>query len=362
MESVKKHYRHLHAHPEVSRQEEKTSQYIDSALQQLGYSTQRFGQYGVGADLITDEKLPWLVFRADMDALPVLEKSCVPWKSENTGVMHACGHDSHTAMLLGAAEKLRGRKLSQNIRFLFQPAEEVTEGAGEILRTGAMPENVKASFAVHVWPGVPFGQIATCPGALMAFTDRIRITVTGKSAHCGQQHNGINALTCASKILAGFPQCQALAKDPRTVLFCGSLHSGDAHNIVPERAELTGTLRTFLEEDCSNIKNALAEVCRQAEEEVGAKVELCWECSVPALDNDPALITRLTELFADVNPNMEGSPVGEDYALFQRQAPGVLVWLGIGDVPPLHNCQFYVPEDIFPIGVNFWETIAEEKW
>lgn len=362
MEQVIAHYRHLHRHPEVSSQEEKTSAYIVNAMKALGYCPEKVGKYGVIADLVTDEKLPWIVLRADMDALPVQETSCVPWSSENPGVMHACGHDSHTAMLLGAARKLQGKKLPQNVRFLFQPAEEITEGAKEVIDAGALPENLKASFAVHVWPGVPFGRIATCPGALMAFTDRIHITVAGKSAHCGQQYNGINALTCAVKILDAFPSAQGLAQDKRTVLFCGTLRSGDGHNIVADKAEMTGTLRTFLESDCVNIKAAVEKVCQQAQEATGAKVDLQWECSVPALDNDASLIARLETLFEDVDANMEGTPVGEDFALFQKYAPGVLVWLGIGDVPPLHNSAFYVPEEILPVGVNFWETVANQKW
>ena len=362
MENVVDYYRYLHRHPEVSNQEENTSRYIENTLQAAGYTPQRKGKYGVIADLVTDDNLPWIVLRADMDALPVQENSCVAWPSENKGVMHACGHDSHTAMLLAAAEKLQGRKLPQNVRFLFQPAEEVTEGAREMIEAGAMPQNAKACFGAHVWPGVPFGKIATRPGALMAFTDRIHIVVTGKSAHCGQQHNGINALTCALKILNAFPTAQALAQDARTVLFCGSLHSGDAHNVVAEKAEITGTLRTFLENDCLNIKAALEKACRDAEKATGAKVELNWECSVPALNNDETLIQRMQTLFADMDTDIEATPVAEDFSLLEKQAPGVLVWLGLGDVPPLHNSAFYVPEEILPIGVNFWLTIANTQW
>lgn len=355
-------YRHLHRFPELSNHETETSAYIVARLEAMGYKPHRYGETGVVADLITDPALPWVLLRADMDALPVTENSCVMMPSENVGVMHACGHDSHVAMLLGAAQALAGKQLPQNIRFLFQPAEEVTEGSEAMIASGAVPENAKACFAVHVWPGLPEGQLATRVGALMASSDRLRLTVNGRSAHCGQQQLGADALRTAADIVAKLPQIRALAKDERTVLFCGTLNSGTAHNIVADQAVLTGTLRAFREDDREVLKEQLLKEAETICEQYGTSVSLVWESSNPSLDNDKDLVSKLSTLEENLWDNVPASLTAEDFSRFQRVVPGVLLWLGIGDTPPLHTPAFYVPEEILPMGVDFWCKIANYRW
>ncbi len=356
------HYRYLHRFPELSQQEEKTSAYIFDALEKAGYQPQRLGKTGVIADLVTDPALPWVLLRADMDALAVTENSCVAMPSENVGVMHACGHDSHTSMLLGAAQQLAGKSLPQNIRFLFQPAEENTEGAKEMVRAGAIPENAKACFAVHVWPGVPRGQLVTRPGTLMASSDRLHLTVHGRSAHCGQQHLGADALRTAADIVAKFPAVRALAKDARTVLFCGTMHCGTAHNIVANQAELTGTMRTFLEEDCKLLKQKLQEEAEAIAAVYGTSISLEWESSNPSVYNDENLVKTLATVAENFLADAEATLIAEDFSEFQRRVPGVLLWLGTGDTPPLHTPNFFVPEELLPVGVDFWVKVANHPW
>ena len=362
MSGVVTYYRHLHRFPERSRQETETSKYIENALKTMGYQPVRYGQNGVVADLITAPELPWILLRADMDALPIAENSCAAMPSEHPGVMHACGHDSHVAMLLGAAEALAGSRLPQNVRFLFQPAEEVTAGAEEMIEAGAVPKNTRACFAVHVWPGVKKGQLATRPGALMASSDRYRLTVAGKSAHCGQQHLGADALQTAAAIVGKIPEIKALAEDTRTVLFCGSLTSGTAHNIVADKAVMTGTLRTFGEKDRQLMKSQLAAEAQTVAKRYGTEVELIWECSNPSLDNSKELIDVLGTLTENFCGDITASLTAEDFSRYQRVAPGVLLWLGTGETPPLHTPGFYVPEEILPIGVDFWKCVANHPW
>ena len=196
----------------------------------------------------------------------------------------------------------------------------------------------------------------------MASSDRIRMTVNGRSAHCGQQHLGADALRTAAAIVTKLPEIKAVAADTRTVLFCGTLESGRAHNIVADKAVMTGTMRTFAEADQVAIKAKLEETVAEIAAQFRTEVLIDWECSTPALANDPALIQVLGTLVEDFNGDIEASLTAEDFARFQREAPGVLLWLGTGDTPPLHTPAFYVPEEILQIGVDFWVKVANHPW
>ncbi len=362
MSKALEYYHHLHQYPELSNEEVQTSAYIENALKTMGYQPRRYGKNGVVADLVTDPNQGWILLRADMDALPVLEDSCVALPSKNPGVMHACGHDSHVSMLLGAAGELAGKKLPCNVRFLFQPGEEKTTGAKEMIEAGAVPENLHACFAVHVWPGIAKGRLVTRPGALMASSNRFQMTVTGRSAHCGQQHLGADALRTAAAIVNALPQIKAVAEDDRTVLFCGTLESGRAHNIVADRAVMTGALRAFGEKDRLAVIAKLEETVAQIAGQFGTSVQVDWAATTPALDNRAELIQVLGTLVENFDGNEEASLTAEDFSRFQREAPGVLLWLGTGDTPPLHTPKFYVPEEILEIGVDFWVKVANHPW
>ena len=355
------HYRALHQIPEVSCKEYKTADYIEIALREMGYRPARVGATGVCARLISGENLPWVVLRADMDGLAVGEETGLAFASRHPGQMHACGHDAHCAMLLGAAKALRDKILPQNILFLFQPAEENTFGALEMIASGVMPKNLAASFGFHVWPGVPYGIPATRAGALMAASDVFEIHISGKSAHCAQRAKGNDALLTAVDIVSEFESIESHAEDRDSLLFCGSIHSGTTHNIVPGSAVIRGTIRTYSPADRQAIKSLLAKRVEEASASRGTRAEFIWESECPAVMNDAALVERLREVvpeLAEAQPTL----AGEDFARYQELASGVLIWLGTGDTPPLHNSRFFVPEELLEKGVELWQRIAAHDW
>ncbi len=354
-------YRQLHTIPEVSGEEVLTSQYIERALQQAGYTPRRIGRTGVYADLVTDEALPWILLRADMDALPIQERSNAACPSAHDGVMHACGHDAHCAMLLTAATRLCGRSLPQNVRFLFQPAEETTKGAAEMIAGGVMPSPTVACFAMHVWPGVPFGTVATKAGALMASSDVFRIEIGGKSVHCAQRRLGADALRTAVSIAAALPAIEQTAGDD-TILFCGSIHSGSSHNVVPDEASLYGTLRTYSPLSRRDIKAQIERTAADTAAAYSTTATVRWDGGCPAVHNSATLIRRLQALEPTLSDDAAPTMAAEDFACYLEHTDGVMLWLGIGDTPALHTESFCVPEDILPRGVALWETIAAADW
>ena len=360
--NVQAYYRKLHRIPEQSGHEYLTSKFISQVLSGIGYEPRQAGETSIYVDLVTDPLLPWILLRADMDALPIEEKSNVQFLSEQPGWMHACGHDAHCAMLMDAAGQLYGKRLPHNVRFLFQSAEETTQGAAEAISSGVLPKNLLACFAIHVWPGIPEGTVATRYGALMASSDVYRIKIHGRSAHCAQSHNGADALQTAVYIAAKLPEIRESAANKNTVLFCGSIHSGNSHNIVPDEANLWGTLRTFSDQDRENIKSRLEAVTRAAAEKYGTDAILAWDGGCPAISNSAELILELQKLIPNVCDTAQPTLAAEDFALYQKFAPGVMLWLGIGDTPPLHNSAFYVPENILPIGTSMWVEIASHDW
>lgn len=362
MDQLVTYYRELHRFPEISGTEKRTPQYIENALSKMRYHPRRIGSAGVIADLVTDPQLPWLLLRADMDALAIQENSCAAVQSEVPGRMHACGHDAHCAMLLETARLLRDAQLPHNIRFLFQPAEETTKGAAEMIECGAIPPNLCACFAMHVWPGIEKGKTATRPGALMASSDVFKIHLSGKSAHCAQSHLGADALKAAVSIVSSFPGIHAAAEDPNTILFCGSIHSGNSHNIVADAASVSGTIRSYSPRDRKNMKELLTESVSRASQTAGVRAELLWDGGCPAIRNDKNLIDLLKQLHPALIEDTAPTMAAEDFACYQEYAPGVMLWLGLGDVPPLHNEAFYVPEDILPLGVDLWRKIAASPW
>ena len=355
-------YEHLHRHPELSRHEEKTSNFLMETLRAMGYAPVRIGEYGVYADLVTEPGLPWVLLRSDMDALPVTEETGEAYASENPGVMHACGHDSHMAMLLTAAAELKNRKLPQNIRFLFQPAEEGVSGAVEMVAAGAVPENTAAAFGMHVWPGVPKGKVGAKVGPLMASTVTIQIRCRGLSAHCGNRERGRDALMTMARILVRTKEAEALAQGDGSILFFGNLQAGTAHNIVASDAFMKGTLRTYYPETRQRVLAKLEEIAAQTAAEYATEVDVIYSSSAPAVINPENLTKRVQALLPNVVTEIEPTRIAEDFSRYQQKAPGVLLWLGVGDTPSLHNSKFLVPKEVLPLGVDTWIRIAEHKW
>ena len=354
------HYKNLHKIPEISEKEFKTSKYIYDTLANIGYSPIVVGDTGVYASLITDKNLPWLLFRADIDALPINEDSGLSYASQNDGVMHACGHDAHSAMLLAAARELYGKDLPYNIRFVFQPAEETTTGAAKIIDK-IIPNNLIACFAMHVWPEVPFGQAVTKHGALMASSDFLKLKFYGKSSHCSTQEKGNNALLSAVDMVSAFPDINKNATNNKALLFCGSIHSGNLHNIVPDYSEIYGTIRTYAVEHREKVKDLIQKTAFDIAKKYGTRPEIAYDGGCPPVYNNEKIVDTLVKDFG-VQDNATATLAGEDFALYSEYAPSCMLWLGLGDTPPLHNEKFYVPQEILPIGVELWHKIATFDW
>ena len=362
MPKLLEYYENLHANPELSKQEFRTAKFLEEALRQMGYSPVRIGQTGVYADLVVDAQLPWVLLRSDMDALPVTEETGVPYASQNPGVMHACGHDAHMAMLLSAAEELKNRKLPRNIRFLFQPAEEGVTGAVEMVAAGAVPENTAAAFGMHVWPGVPKGRVLAKAGPLMASTVTIQIRCRGVSAHCGNRERGRDALMTMSQILVRSKEAEALAAGDGSILFFGMLQSGTSHNIVASDAFMKGTLRTYYPETREKVLAKLNEIAAQTAAEYGTEAEVIYSSFAPAVINPENLTGQVQALLPNVVTEMEPTRIAEDFSRYQEKVPGVLLWLGVGDTPSLHNSKFLVPKEVMSVGVDAWLHLAEHPW
>ncbi len=359
---VQTYYEDLHKIPEISEKEYKTSDYIFQILKNIGYSPVKIADTGVYADIVTDEKSPWLILRADMDALPIQEENTLPYISTHAGFMHACGHDAHSAMLLETARILKKANVPQNIRFLFQPAEETTKGAVKMIKNRALPENIAACFAIHVWPGVEKGKITTATGTMMASSDVFRIHITGQSVHCAQRASGRDAMHTAVEIASSLYEIGEELQKKDTILFCGSIHSGESHNIVPDKAELYGTLRTFSPEERAKCKELLKKTCSSIAEKHGTDLEIVWDGGCPPLCSDEKIVKALQKICPEIRTDAVRTYAAEDFAEYLQGTPGVMLWLGIGDTPPLHSKDFFIPTDILPIGVSYWTKIAMQKW
>ena len=362
MSKLLEYYEYLHAHPELSKQEFRTAEFLVETLSGMGYSPVRVGTTGVYADLIVDENLPFVMLRSDMDALPVTEETGISYASQNPGVMHACGHDSHMAMLLSAAEELKEKRLPQNIRFLFQPAEEGVTGAVEMVAAGAVPENTAAVFGMHVWPGVPKGKVLAKAGPLMASTTTIQIRCHGLGAHCGIRERGNDALMTMAQILVRSKEAEALSDGDGSILFFGKLQAGTSHNIVASDAIMNGTLRTYYPKTREKVLAKLEEIAAQTAAEYKTEVEVIYSSFAPAVINPEGLTHEVQKLLPNVVTEIEPTRIAEDFSRYQEVAPGVLLWLGVGDTPNLHNGKFLVPKEVLPLGVDAWIRLAEHKW
>lgn len=359
--------RQLHRRPELSFEERWTSAFIADYLEKLGLAVRRnVGRTGVVGVLRGARPGPTVALRADMDALPVTEESGAPYASENPGVMHACGHDTHVACLLGAAKLLTGARaqLGGNVVFLFQPAEEIGAGADAMLADGAFddprPEMV---FGLHNHPEIPVGKVAIKAGPLMAASASITIKVRGKGGHGAMPHRDIDPIVAASAIVMNLQTIVSRNVNPLepAVVTIGQFHAGTAGNIIPETAELTGTIRAFDEGLYNELPKQIERVITNTAAAFGAAAELKVHQSIPAPvvneERSTAIIERavVKALGQDAVVRPTPSMGGEDFALFQKRVPGCFVWLGVGNpeigaVHPWHSPHYKVDERALKIG------------
>ncbi|MEK4105393.1 MULTISPECIES: amidohydrolase [Paenibacillus] len=357
--------RHLHRHPELSNEEYGTTEYIISLLERAGV---RIVEYGLSTGVIAEigGKKPGSVIalRADIDALPIQEESGVSFVSLYPGKMHACGHDFHTAALMGAAYQLKQREqqLQGTVRLLFQPAEEKAQGAQRIIASGAL-EDVRAVIGLHNKPDLPVGTIGIKGGPLMAAADGFVIEVQGGSSHAAVPEAGIDPIVAASHIVTAFQSIVSRNVSPlqSAVVSVTQIHSGNSWNIIPEKAVLEGTIRTFDETVRSKVLNRFQEVAVGVAAALGAEATVRWIEGPPPVINDPSLAALGVESvealgYRAIQPEL--SLAGEDFAFYQRVIPGLFVFVGTEGSQEWHHPAFNLDERALPVAARFLADVA----
>jgi amidohydrolase len=357
--------RDLHRHPELSFRENRTAAVAARAVESLGWRVRRqVGLTGVTAELGTGS--PIVALRADMDALPIQESSTVDYRSSVAGVMHACGHDAHVAMLVGAARLLadaeRAGELTGTVRLLFQPSEEASDdegmsGATRMIRDGAM-EGVDCLFGLHIGAHLKFGQAFISAGPIMAGSDLFTATVHGRSSHVGRPNEGVDAIVLAAHAILAcqLGTARRLSPHDEGTLAIGTIRGGFAENVLAESVALRGTIRYYREEVREILRDALRRGMA-AVETLGGRFDLVVKEGYPAVINDPGITTVAAEAVAgvvgadDVVP-FERMMGAEDFAILAREAPGCFFWLGAALDPPRehHHPAFDIDERALPIG------------
>jgi amidohydrolase len=367
--------RYFHRHPELSFQEVRTAAECALRVEALGYEvTRNVGRTGVVAELRNGEG-PTVALRADMDALPIQEENDIDYASSVPGVMHACGHDTHMSMLIGAARLLRdahahGELPNGTLRLLFQPSEEATDadnksGAGRMIDEGAL-DDVDAVFGLHIGAHLPSGIFFVSSGPTMAGTDTFTATIRGKSSHAARPHEGVDAIVLAAHVITACQTIVARRLDPldEGVLTIGMMSGGTAENIIADRVMLRGTLRYFEERVRKTIRRDLEHACEIAEA-LGGKYELDLRNGYPPVINDQAMTEIARRAITATIGSQSIAPVvpimgAEDFALMLRKAPGAFLWLGAALKKPRehHHPEFNIDERVLVKGASALAAIA----
>lgn len=356
--------RELHQHPELSNQEFATTERITRWLKQGDIRLLPFGlKTGVVAEIGQGE--PLIALRADIDALPIEEVTGQPWASQQPGVMHACGHDLHTSVMLGVAHQLKQREaeLPGRVRILFQPAEETFDGAKQLIDAGAI-DGVQAIFGMHNAPDLPLGVLRTRPGAFYANVDRFVIRIHGKGAHAARPQEGIDSIVIASHIVTALQTLpsRVFSSLESVVLSVTRFTAGNTWNVLPQSVELEGTVRTHNADIRAQIPHKITSLIQGIAGGFGAQAELEWIEGPPALINTPAWADFALTLAQETGYRAERaeSPQmgGEDFAFYLQQLPGVFVSIGSASDFGLHHPAFDPDESLIDAAVNYFSALA----
>lgn len=373
-------YKHIHQYPELSYHESATSAYVTDILKKLPLDDVRtnVGGYGVVAVLKGAKPGPVVALRADMDALPIKESTGVSFASRNEGVMHACGHDAHTSMLLGIVHILCEMKneIAGNIKFIFQPSEENTPmgGAPGMIKDGALEDpKVDAMIAMHVWPSFKVGTIGVQPGIVSACSDHLKITVIGKAAHGSMPDEGIDAIVAASSVINSLQSVISRNVSPRetAVITIGTISGGRAYNVIPDRVALEGTVRSFSRDVHERLPDWIKRAVTHSAEAYGASADIDYQIGYPSVLNDPYIVSvcrdAVRETLGDkgLMPDIPVPPIGEDFAFFSLAVPSAFAWIGccpegvkLTDMPALHNDKFIPDPGALSTGVRYAASAA----
>lgn len=364
--------RYFHMNPEPSFNEYDTSKVVQEELTKIGIPFEIFAKTGIIATIKGQNPGKTVLLRADMDALEVCEKNNVSYRSQKEGLMHACGHDGHIAMLLGAAHVLNEIKndISGEIKLLFQPAEEIAKGAKAMIEESKIIDSIDAAFAIHLWQGVPVGKISLESGARMAAADLFSIKVKGKSGHGSMPHETIDAVVVASAIVMNLQHLVSRNTNPldTLVVTVGKLTAGTRHNIIAGEALLEGTIRSFSDEVWKKIPEQIERVVKNTAAAYNAEAEIDLVRATPPLVNNQDISDILKasakKLYGEeVVTKYEKTPGGEDFAYFTQAVPGALAFVGIrndekGINSPHHNETFDMDEEALEMGANLYAQFA----
>jgi len=357
--------RDFHAHPELGYEEHRTSRIVEEELKRLGYQTVRVAGTGVIGIIGSGE--PVVALRADMDALPIQEENDVPYKSRIPGKMHACGHDAHTAMLLGAAHILKQiNKPKGTIKLIFQPAEEIGTGGDEVVKSGAV-DDVQAFFGLHVWPFFPTGVVGIKEGPLLASCDDFKIRIKGKGGHPSAPNHSIDPIAVAVDMVNAFQKIASREVDPVEpfVISVTSIQAGNTYNVIPEEGTIMGTIRAVSEETREFALKRLQEIARKYADGMRCSIDFEILDSMPPTINDPELARFAREVLqgfriVDIPKPVMGS---EDFSFYSRVAPGLYLVLGTGNEEkgttfPNHHPRFDIDEDALWVGTAVYAILG----
>ncbi|HZG19552.1 amidohydrolase [Herbaspirillum sp. BH-1] len=374
--------RDIHAHPELAYEEVRTADVVAQKLTEWGIPVVRgLGVTGVVGIIKNGDSPRAIGLRADMDALPMPEINTFAHASRHEGKMHACGHDGHTAMLLGAAYYLsQHRNFDGTVYVIFQPAEEGGRGAERMIQDGLFEKYpMDAVFGMHNWPGIPAGHFGVTPGAQMASSNEFHVTVKGKGSHAAQPHKAVDPVMTAVQIAQAWQTIVARNINPNdpAVVSITQIHTGSATNVIPDEAMMVGTVRTFSLPVLDLIERRMQEIAEHTAAAFDATVDFRFNRNYPPLINHAAetafAVEVLTEQFgADhVDAHTEPTMGAEDFAFMLQHKPGCYVFLGNGDgghrdhghgLGPcnLHNPSYDFNDDLLPIGATYWVRLAEK--
>lgn len=369
--------RRIHQHPELSNQEHATQKMVEQELRRGGLENI---QHVVGTGLVVDiegaSADKRLVLRADMDALPIQEdRPDLAFASTHDGVMHACGHDAHTAMLLGAAVVLHDTReqLQGSVRCVFQPAEEAEPLGGRAIVAAGVLDDADAALALHIDPNIEAGCIGVCDGAMLAGGMEFTLTVKGRSAHAARPHHGIDSIYIAAGIVQGLQSIASRQVDPMEpfVLTLGKIHGGTAKNIIAEQTIIEGTARVLSERLRESVPKLILNTAQSIAATHGASVELDISPGEPVLENDPSVneLTRRAAAKVIGADKVIELPVGtmgsEDFAFYTQKLPGAMFRLGVrakddAEPHPLHHPRLNVDESALPVGMAIFVEAARD--
>lgn len=374
--------RELHMNPGVTHNEKFAYEFVKARLDELGIEYKAdYSVYGLVATIEghTNSKNQSVGLRADMDALPLTEESGQEWASTIPGAMHACGHDGHTATLLGVAKYLsETRNFDGKVHLVFQPAEEGGGGAEAMIKDGLFKDfPMDVIYGMHNWPFVPFGKAGIRPGPMMASVDEFDITITGKGGHAAMPHMCIDPIAIASQIVASAQTIISRSTDPvqAAVLSFTDMHAGEgAHNVIPETCSIMGTVRTFDFDVRKNIHSRLESMARSICEMHGAVVEFHIEKHIDPTINDATEATFCADVMAsligdeNVDRNVDPCMGGEDFGAMLRETSGAYIWVGQGtgdkDSPHdqgLHSPKYDFNDDILPTTIEYMAELVETR-